>query len=383
MELTYLAPTKIVLADYSSGEQTGELIADLGCKKILCVHGRVVKKTGMLEPIIQSLVDNGIEVVEYEDVVPDPPIDVVERGAEFARASGVDGILAVGGGSAMDTAKAINILLGNGGSIVDYLGVDCVQKHGLPMIAIPTTSGTGSEVTSVSVISDPENCRKFFCAGKNIFFDLAILDPVLTYGLSASSTAATGMDALAHAVESMTSILSTPVTEPLAEQAIRLICKNLPIVCENGQDEDARSEMMLASTMAGMAFNNTFLHLGHSMAHVMGAHWHITHGVACALALPYAVEHVAKGCPEQIVKVGQAMGLTMSGDAEVDGKAVADAIRALSRRIGIPTLTEAGGKQEELNAAAADVMNEFMRNYSPVRVKQVDVTNILTALFAE
>lgn len=381
MKFSYFSPTKIVLAEHSSKEQIGDLVSKFGCHKILCVHGKVVKKTGMLEPIIQSLLDKGMEVVEYEDVVPDPPVDVVERGAAFAREQGVDGIVAVGGGSAMDSAKAINVLLGNGGSIVDYLGIDRVEKPGVPMIAVPTTSGTGSEVTSFAVISIPESSRKASCTGKNVYFDLAVLDPALTYGLSPASTAATGMDAMAHAVESMTSILSSPLSETFAFQAIQLIHENLPLACADGSNKEARSNMMLASTMAGIAFNNTFVHLGHSLAHVLGAHWHITHGVGCALALPYTVEHVAAGCPAQILKVGKALGLDMSEDAVRNGKMVADCIRALSQKIGIPTLTEAGGKREELEVAAGAVMNESMRNFAPVPVAVEDVSRILTAMF--
>ncbi|HSQ89436.1 iron-containing alcohol dehydrogenase, partial [Romboutsia sp.] len=366
-------------------QQVGEMASLFKCKKVFCIYDKGIKEAGIVDGIIENIKNSSIEVIEFDEVVPDPPAYLVEKAANIAKQENVDGIVAIGGGSSIDAAKGVNILLGNEGSILDYAGVNQVPNPGKPLIVIPTTSGTGSEVTVASVITDTENSRKVVFVGNNVGANLAIIDPALTLGLPKSITAATGMDAFSHAVEALTTTIATPMTDAIAEQAISIIYNNLPKAVENGKDIEARSNMSLGSMMAGIAFSNGFVHLGHALAHAMGAKWHIPHGVVCAIALPYAIEFNAEYVPEKIKRIGLAMGLDIQENLSVEDmtKLVVDEIRAFNKKVNIPTLEEIGVEKEAFEAICEQTMNELTINFSHKPVTKEAVMQILEAACEE
>ncbi|MTI67388.1 MAG: iron-containing alcohol dehydrogenase [Firmicutes bacterium] len=378
MNFAFSVPSNVIFGEGSS-QQVGQMATLFKCKKVFCVYDKGIKEAGIVDGIIENINNSGIETIEFDEVIPDPPVYLVEKAANIAKQEKVDGIVAIGGGSSIDAAKAVNILLGNEGSILDYVGMNQVPNPGKPLIIIPTTSGTGSEVTVASVITDTENNRKVVLAGMNVGGYLAIIDPSLTLGLPKSITVATGMDAFSHAVEAITSTLATPMTDAIAEKAISIIYNNLPKAVENEKDMDARSNMSLGSMMAGVAFSNGFVHLGHALAHAMGAKWHIPHGIACAIALPYAIEFSGDCIPEKIKRIGLAMDLNIQEGLSVEDmtKLVVDEIRAFSKKINIPTLKELGVDKGSLEEICEQTMNELTINFSHRQVTREAVMQIL------
>lgn len=321
----------------------GARLKKLGCTKVICVYDQGVKAAGLVDKIVKAIETEGITVVHYDGVLPDPPDTVVNEAGELGRKEMVNGIVAIGGGSAMDTAKGINILLSNPGSIVQY-GISTVyNKSRTPMLMIPTTAGTGSEMTNMGVITSSTENRKTIIYGEGCTANVAILDPTLTLGLPPYPTAATGMDVLAHAAEALTIKRNwNEYSAMFAEKAISLLVENLPLAVEDGSNLVARENMMLAATYAGIAFTDATVHMAHGIGHSLGAKFHVPHGSACAIALPSVMKYVAKTDPKNVRRVGNAMGLNLSEDlsAEEIGQAVADAMYALNTKVGIPTLQE-------------------------------------------
>ncbi|HBV87589.1 MAG TPA: iron-containing alcohol dehydrogenase [Desulfosporosinus sp.] len=321
----------------------GKRLKKIGCKKVICVYDKGVKDAGLVDKIIQAIESEGIEVVHYNGVLPDPPDTVVNEAGELGRKEKVDGIVAIGGGSSMDTAKGVNILLSNPGSITQY-GINTVyNKSRTPLFMIPTTAGTGSEMTNMGVITSTTENRKTIIFGEGCTANVAILDPNLTIGLPAYPTATTGMDVLAHASEALTIKRNwNEYSAMFAVKAIELVFKYLPIAVTEGTNMEARENMMLAATYAGIAFTDATVHMAHGIGHAMGAKFHVPHGAACAIALPSVMKYVSKTDPINVKRVGKAMGLDFKDDAgsEEIGQAVADTISALNTRIGIPTLQD-------------------------------------------
>ncbi|MFC1494092.1 iron-containing alcohol dehydrogenase [Thermodesulfobacteriota bacterium] len=341
--------------------QTGESLNNYGIKKVLCVYDQGVKNAGIVDSIIKSIKEKDIEVVEFDGVQPDPPIETVDEAGELARSENVDAVVGIGGGSSLDTAKAVNVLLGNPGSIKNYLDREVPQKPGKIVFAIPTTAGTGSEVTSIAVISNKEAGLKEGIGGPNCTAKLAIVDPELTLGLSPGLTASGGMDAFSHAVEAYTGLMNNPMTDLLALEAISLIVKYLPIAVKDGSNIEARSKLSFASMIAGMSFNEAMVHLGHAIAHSMGVAHKIPHGVGCGLALPMVMEYLADQMSDRIRSIGNAMSLSLKDDLSNDilSKTVADAIRDLNKEISLPSLSALGFGEDALrniaNGATRDV----------------------------
>ena len=269
-------PTRIIFGIGSVNGLNKEA-SEFGTKKVLIVTDPGVIKAGIHQRVIEQLTQYSFTCVVFGEVEPDPSIATVAKAAETARRSEAGIIVAVGGGSAIDTAKSAAILAGYDGNLKDFAGVGKVKKPGIPVIAIPTTAGTGSEVTIFAVMSDLENKEKFTISSPLIAPTVAILDPALTLTLPAHVTASTGMDALTHAIEAYTSVIAQPATDALALKAIELISLNLRIAVGRGDNIKARENMLQASLLAGMAFNNAFLGLCHAIASPLGAYFHVPH----------------------------------------------------------------------------------------------------------
>jgi alcohol dehydrogenase class IV len=362
---TFYNPTRIIFAE-GAAAQIGPHAARLGATRALVVSDPGVVKAGLTRPVVDSLVAAGLGADVYDQVEPDPRIEIVERALAQYTASRCDLLVAVGGGSAMDTAKACAILATNPGRLRAYEGWEKFSNPPAPLFAAPTTVGTASEVTPFLVITDPEARFKFTIGSPLAAPRIAFLDPLLVLGLPAQVTAATGMDALTHAIESYTSLLSTPITEGLALQAIRLIAGNLRAAVANSHNLQAMTAMLLGANIAGLAFSNTRLGNVHAMAHPLGAFWKIPHGVANALLLPHVMEFNALAVPRRMIEIAQAMGEpvaaggvgTLAGATEYDAalRAVA-AVRRLERDIGIPErLRDLGVDRASIPDMAADAM---------------------------
>jgi alcohol dehydrogenase len=274
----------------------------------------------------------------YSDVEPDSGVHIVDAGARFARERGADCIVSVGGGSAIDTAKGICILLTEGGALRDYQGFQMLSRRQTPHVSIPTTAGTGSEVTYVAVIKDHEAKQKLLFGDYHIIPDTALLDPEMTVGLPPGLTAATGMDAMSHAVESMHSMQREPIADALALHAIRLIRDFLPRAVADGSDLVARGQMLLASNIAGAAFSNAQVGLVHAMAHTVGARHGVHHGLANSILMPHVVRFNACDVAGLYRPVAEALGADIRGlSDEGCGEVAADALAALARQVGLPT----------------------------------------------
>lgn len=363
--------------------QTGIRAKRLGCKKVMVVYDKGLKDVGIADTIVENLQNSGIQTVIFDKVLPDPPDTVVEEGALLAKAEIIDGIVAVGGGSAMDTAKGINILINNAPPIMQYFGVQKNLKSGLPLIFIPTTSGTGSEVTNMCVISCTSLGKKDSIVSEVCTGCLAIIDPELTLGLPPKMTAATGVDALAHALESLTGACANPMSDALACQAIRAIVKWLPIAVKDGKNIKAREKMILASMWAGMAFTNALVHLGHSIGHTLGAHFHIPHGLACAVALPEVIEYSSKTEWEKVEMICDCFDVDVPENAtpEEIGLIAKDTIRNFLKSIDIPNMKELGLPLEAVLKTAPIVTNDNGYALIPYRITASKIAQLLESAY--
>jgi len=373
-----------VLFGTDTSLKAGERLKGLGCTKVLVVYDQGVKKAGIPDKIIESVKGAGIGVAVYEGVQADPPFHTLEECAEIGRKENVDGVLAIGGGSTMDTAKAANILLTNPSPIKQYtVRGGPVMKPGKILVLIPTTSGTGSEVTSVAVLTDPEEKRKKGIGGNFVRATLAIVDPLLTVGMPPSITADTGMDALSHAIEALTANRANPMSDVLAEKAVTLVMAYLPKAVKDGSDIEARTKMSFAAMIAGWAFINSNTQLGHAVGHTLGSMYHIPHGNACGVALPEIVEFISDTVPEAIRQVGIAMGLKTdeSVSAANAGIMVRDALIDFNRKIGQKTLKQLNIKESALPEIAKSAAAEFLAASSPKKTSSDDILKMLKAAY--
>lgn len=375
MEFMYSIPSVVNFGEGAS-KKIGEMVMGFGAKRVLCVYDLGVKN--LAGEIVNILQESGLTVFAFDGVLPNPPDTIVEDAARTAKEANVDIIVAVGGGSSMDCAKAINILLTNPSPINQYDGLNLVQNPTRPLIAIPTTSGTGSEVTSFTIITDTTRLKKMVIGGQFVGATVALADPLLTLGLPPAVTAATGMDALTHAVEAYVSKGASIPTDVNALKAISLIAENLVEATNNGSNIEARTNMLLGSMMAGFAFNSAVLGLVHSIAHPLSVHCGLPHGVANACGLPHVMEYNAEVVPDRTIDIGVAMGLELEGLSKEEAvtKVIA-AVKELSAKVKIPTLKEAGVKKEQFDRIAEDAMQEISTLFNPRETTKEEIIEIL------
>lgn len=324
---------------YKAGlaREIGQLVEDLGATRVFVVADKGVVAAGLLEPVLAGLAGHAEVVGVLDDVPPNSSASVVMAGAEAVRAAEANMILAVGGGSPIDTAKGIRLLATFGGAVADYEGYNVIPDRLLPMIAVPTTAGTGSEVTSIAVILDEDENRKISLVSRYLYPDVAILDPELTLSLPPRLTAATGMDALSHAIETYVSTENNPFSDSLALAAIDLIATHLRDAVQTGSDIEARGQMLIASCMAGIACSNSLFGVVHAIAHSVGALYHVHHGTLNAIILPYGMQFNSAIAPQRYVRIARAMGVNVGGRS--DEEVIADgisAVRTLATDCGMP-----------------------------------------------
>ncbi len=329
----------------------GAQIEALGFKKALIVTDTVLNKIGLVTKLTDVLEARGVGYVVFDGTQPNPTVGNVHTGLNLLQENGCDFVISFGGGSPHDCAKGIALVAANGGSIKDYEGVDQSAKPQIPLVAINTTAGTASEMTRFCIITDEERHIKMAIVDKNTTPIISVNDPILMLDKPAALTAATGMDALTHAVEAYVSTIATPVTDACALQAISLVSEHLRGAVENGKDEFKRDRMAYAQFLAGMAFNNASLGYVHAMAHQLGGFYDLPHGVCSAVLLPHVQEYNAQVAPGRLKDVAKAMGVNVEGMSDAEGaQSAIDSIKNLSSDIGIPAgLTELGAKEKRPN----------------------------------
>jgi alcohol dehydrogenase len=368
LSFLFFSPTRIVYGVGSAGDVAVEL-RNLGCSKAVIVSDRFLyDRTGLVKKIERSLGSMCVGV--FADVPSDSGLHVVNQGYELARSWGAEGVVSVGGGSVIDTAKGIAILLKEGGKLEDYQGFQMLTRKVVPHVCLPTTAGTGSEVTYVAVVKDHQKKQKLLFGDHHIIPDVAILDPLLTLGLPSALTAATGMDALSHAVEAITSSQREPIADALGLHAIRLISEWLPLAVKNGADVNARGHMLVAATMAGVAFGNAQVGLVHAIAHTVGARHGVHHGLANAVAMPYVMRFNNTDVAEEQAVIAEALGVdTRNMTVEQAGLAAADAVARLNAELGLPaTLKAVGVPEDDLEVCAQVALSDgaIIYNGKPV-----------------
>ncbi|NLV51377.1 MAG: iron-containing alcohol dehydrogenase [Clostridiales bacterium] len=359
----------------------GEKVSELDCKKAMIVTDKGVESTDTLAKAVKSLQDAGVNVVVFNEVLSDPPIDIVDKGGAFAKSEGVDCLIGIGGGSSMDTAKAISVLLTMPGTAKDYiLSKPIYINTKTPVILVPTTAGTGSEVTKVAIISRPEINAKWSVFVNTTY---AIVDPELTVSLPKAATANTGLDALSHAIEGMTTIMWGPHSDVFGESAIRKISKNLVTAYNEPDNKQARTEMMLAANFAGFAFNDPITHVGHAAADALSGHFHTPHGYNCGVCLPAAVKVIAPAVPEKMHVIGCAIGLELRGSesGEELGRLVSGKIYDIMRAVHIKPLKEMGFRREDVLSFVPDVVSSHLSSYCPVKITPEVAHGILEDIY--
>jgi len=372
---TWQLPTKVVFGT-GTVRKIGEQARALGGTRVLVVTDPVLRRVGPIEETRKYLEEAGLAVTIYDGVEPNPTIEVVEQGLTLAREFACDLLVGLGGGSSIDSAKAIGLMLNNAGSISDYWG-RAPANRAVPVIAVPTTAGTASEVTWVTVIKDARRKVKMGIGHPNLAAAVALCDPALSTTMPANVTASTGLDALTHAVESYTNTSTEPISEALALEAIRLIGANLRPAVAKGDNLSARERMLLASLMAGLAFANTRLGIVHAITSPLGGYFPVPHGVVNAILLPYAMEFNLIGHLEKHARIAAALGENVQGLSPVEaaGRSV-EAVKKLAKDVGLPAgLGEVGVKEESL----PEVCAEAMKNVNiPINPRRPTVEDLIT-----
>jgi len=370
---------------YKSGlvDEVGQELAQLGARRALIVTDEGVAQVGLLDRVLAGLAGDVEIAGVFTDVPPNSSLAVVEQGAEFARTQGADVLVALGGGSPIDTAKAMRILLTEGGHLYDYQGYNLLTRPLLPMVAIPTTAGTGSEVTAWAVIRDQTARLKLSFVSPFLAPDLAILDPELTRTLPPHLTAATGMDALVHAIESFVGANANPINDSLALQAIDMISNSLRDATYQGDELEARGQMLVAACIAGIAFSSGGGSLGlvHALSHAVGGAFDIHHGTANAIILPHGMSFNSVAVPNRFARIARAMGVNSGGRPEED--VIADgieAVRVLATDCGLPTrLRDIGVPKDALPALAEAALGDAAIFTNPRAVSLEDALAVARA----
>ena len=352
---SYELPTKIEFGVGVSG-RVAERVEECGGGRVLLVADPGVLEAGLVDKITDALKNASIPYVLFSDIEPEPQATSIVDGVELARSEGCDAVVGIGGGSALDSAKSIAVMLENEGHIRDYAGQNLVPNPGVPMIGLPTTAGTGSEVTIWSVISEKEEKVKYGVGSPYMTATIAMCDPELTLTLPPHITASTGVDALAHALESYVNKTTQPISEALSIRAMELVAKSLRTAVVAGENLQARSDMLAASLAAALAFNPTRLGLAHALVMPLGANYKIPHSVGVAILLPEVMHYNLIGNLQKFAKIAHIFGedtegLSLRDAAELSVKA----IRQLSEDVGIPDgLARYGVEEERLHDIAED-----------------------------
>jgi alcohol dehydrogenase len=366
-------PQPTLLVGPGSSGRLGQAIAGFGHSKILIVTDSIISKLGLLKPLTDALTAGGANFVVFDEITPDAPIPLIEKGIEFYKEHGCDAIVAFGGGSSMDASKAIAVAVSNPKPLRQLAGYLKGLRAPVKIYAVPTTAGTGSEVTVAAVISDPETHKKLVIVDPRMVPKMAALDPSLMTGLPPHITAATGIDALTHAVEAYVGHWTTGYSDGMALTAVGLIFENLRIAYNDGANLAAREKMALASTYAGFAFTRANVGYVHAIAHQFGGLYHTPHGLANAIMLPYVLKYSSPAITERLATLAlRAKVGTEDESSDVLAQKFLDAVDQLNRDLGIPTYL-AALKESDIPALAKAACWEAHTGYPVPRYMSQDV----------
>lgn len=359
-----------------------DILNALGCKQPLIITDKMMVSLGYISEIQKILTESGITSEYFDETIPEPTSNSIEAGVAKVRSSQYDSIIAIGGGSPIDSAKAISILGKFGGEIRDYKFPRQVNETGLPIIAIPTTAGTGSECTRFTIITDDASSEKMLCAGMGFLPVAAIVDYQLTISLPPRTTADTGIDALTHAIEAYVSKKASLYSDAQAIAAMHLIGRNLKTAYHEPQNEVAREKMMLGSTLAGIAFSNASVALVHGMSRPIGAFFHVPHGLSNAMLLPMITEYSIQAAPQRYADCARAMGVAHLDDHDdIANQKLVSALIHINQELKVPTLAEFGVDQTHFDAIVQTMAEQALASGSPNNNPRVPSIEDMVALY--
>lgn len=378
--LTRLLPISqpTMLVGPGASARLGQAINDFGHRKVLIVTDAVITRLGLTAPLTQALAAGGTRFVVFDAITPDAPMAQIEQGMVFLEAEGCDAIVAFGGGSAMDAAKAMALAVTNHKHPRELVGYFKGWRAPMPLYAVPTTAGTGSEVTVAAVVSDPEHHRKLVIADTRLVPRMAALDPSLMVGLPPDVTAATGMDALTHAIEAYIGHWGTDFTDRMALSAVGMIYEALPVAHVNGQDLAAREKMALAANYAGQAFTRANVGYVHAIAHQLGGLYHTPHRLANAIMLPHVLRFLSPAITAKLAALALRAKVGKKNDSEaVLAQKFLDSVVAMNARLGIPSTLDAL-REKDIAALARAACHEADVNYPvPLYMTQTDCEAVI------
>lgn len=381
MASKFIMPKQIISGE-NALQQSKEVIRTLGTKALV-VSGKVMNRIGNVRIVTNLLDEIGIGWTVYDDITGEPDDVMIDGGVEAYKANGCDFLIAIGGGSPMDSMKAIGALITNPGKIADYMGKEITNPLP-PMVAIPTTAGTGSEATQFTIITDTKTSIKMLLKGTVLIPDIAIVDASFTVSSPKSVTNATGLDALTHAVEGYTSKKASPLTDVYAVDAVKRIFQYLPRAYENGEDMEAREEMILAALEAGVVINNSSVTLVHGMSRPIGANFHVPHGLSNAMLLKVCLTFALDGTYERFADLGRAIGAATEEDNdETAAKAFLDAIIQLCETLEVPTLAEYGVDKEAFCEVMDKMADDAIASGSPGNTRKTTTKADVIKMYKE
>ncbi len=364
--------------------EAGKMLKGMGCTKVMVLHFKSAGGAGIEVPIIETIRREGIEVLTDASVVSDPDSDLVTRIGQKAREEDVNGIVAIGGGSIIDAGKGVKLLLSNKGDISDYYPLTTPQAGCIPMIAIPTTSGTGSEASKGTVITDSKTGIKKVIIGPGTTPDAALIDPKLTLGVPPKVTAACAFDALSHAIDAILSTMTNRIVQGIAYEGIRLMKNSYKRAVEHGDDLEARSDMHLAANYGGIVLANAKCNMCHAFAHALGALYHVPHGTCCAIFTPACLEFLAEERPEEIREIARLLDVPFEDgeSAFVIARRTGEEIHRMYRSVGLEDITAFVPSAEEAIERIIPVAEkDIMARFSPRKLDQAGAEEIIRRTF--
>lgn len=381
MASKFIMPKQVISGADALG-QSKDVIRTLGTKALV-VSGKVMNRIGNVRIVTDLLDEIGIGWAVYDDITGEPDDVMIDGGVEAYKANGCDFLIAIGGGSPMDSMKAIGALITNPGKIADYMGKEITNPLP-PMVAIPTTAGTGSEATQFTIITDTKTSIKMLLKGTVLIPDVAIVDASFTVSSPKSVTNATGLDALTHAVEGYTSKKASPLTDVFAMDAVKRIFKYLPRAYADGEDMEAREEMILAALEAGVVINNSSVTLVHGMSRPIGANFHVPHGLSNAMLLKVCLTFALDGTYERFADLGRVIGVaTEKENDETAAKAFLTAIIELCETLEVPTLAEYGVDKEAFFEVMDKMADDAIASGSPGNTRKTTTKEDVLRMYKE
>ena len=381
---TQIILPRILEIGAGASRKIGAMVKDMNCQRPLIVTDKVMRQLGYVERVRADLSAMNIDSDVFDETVPEPTTRSIEAGVELVKNGQYDVIIGLGGGSPIDSAKAISILGKYGGQMRDYKFPRLVTEPGLPIIAIPTTAGTGSEATRVTVITDDTNDEKMLCVGIGFMPTVALVDYELTLSVPARTTADTGIDALTHALEAYVSKKANAFSDIQAVSAMKLLAPNLRRVFNNGQDREAREAMMLGSTLAGIAFSNASVALVHGMSRPIGAFYHVPHGLSNAMLLPAVTEYSIPAAEHRYANAARAMGIAQASDSDASAnQRLMAELYAINRELEVPTPAEFGISRSQFFANLSIKADQALASGSPANNPRVPSADDIIEIYKQ